>query len=187
MMSTGQPFKQAESQDKLGPHTGKWISGYLRVCWKKNHKPCVLWAESSGSKKDNEWDDNEGYQSIPTMMLGTKGQSQLLGLLQWAGSWSSLEHCSTDENSAQHRDWKSPAHCCGFQLPYAGDSTWRLDNLGPALQLKARSVIQRPREKASWSWWPRAAPDGVRSLEGHWLQGSIYRRKLLFGQWPHCP
>lgn len=54
MMSTGQPFKQAESQDKLGPHTGKWISGYLSVWWKQNRKPCVLCMESSAPKKDNE-------------------------------------------------------------------------------------------------------------------------------------
>lgn len=100
-------------------------------------------------------------------MLRTKGQSQLLGLLQWAGSWTSLGHCSTDENSAQHRDWKSPAHCCGFQPSHTGDSTWRLDNLGPALQGQAshskterKGLLELVTKGSSWwvqeSWGPLA-------------------------------
>jgi len=57
---------------------------------------------------------------------------------------------------------KAQPTAVALQPPHAGDSTWNLDNLGQAQQLRARLVMQRPRDKVSLgvvtkgsSWWGR--------------------------------
>lgn len=64
----------------------------------------------------------------------------------WQHWW---ELCSTQGLEKPNSLLWLPAFSCWRQGLEAGQ-TWR-----PALQLRARPVIQRLREKVSWSWWPR--------------------------------
>lgn len=189
MRHTGQPFKLAELQDKLGPLTeNDCLYGWSMIGKKSISLACCVCLESSGSKKDNDrWEDKKTNKGFPPQLQCKRGQIHLPGLLQGAGSWTDLGEHITDGQPAWHKDPKSLTHCCSSP----GFSCWRQHlQPGQLWWLWARYVVHRPWEKACWSWWPKATPGGVRSLQSCKLQGSTHGRGLPSSHgcpWPLHP